>query len=79
VLRQGRGTRGEKGLSSVSGYASTQGQENQSDVATCISLVMYSAQEEQGESGFGMVEENEQAEEIFRVNSCVESVCMRCM
>ena len=37
------------------------------------------AQEEQGESGFGMVEENEQAEEIFRVNSCVESVCMRCM
>ena len=70
MLRQGRGTRGEKGLSSVSGYASTQGQENQSDVATCISLVMYSAQEEQGESRFGTVEKNEQAEDIFREFMC---------
>ena len=40
---------------------------------------MYSVQNEQGESGFGTVEEDEQAEEIFRVNSCFESVCMRCM
>ncbi len=51
-------------------------------MATCISLVMYSAQEEHGESGFGTVEEDEQDEqagEIFRVSSCVESVYMRCM
>ena len=59
--------------------AATQGQENQSDVATRLPLVMHSVQEEQGESGFGTVEKDEQAEEIFRVNSCFESVCMRCM
>ena len=62
--------------------AATQGQENQSGDTTRLSLVMYSVQEEQGESGFGTVEEDEQDEqagEIFRVSSCVESVCMRCM
>ncbi len=48
----------------VSGDAVTQGQ------ATCLSLVIYSVQEEQGESRFGTVEKNEQAEDIFREFMC---------